>query len=167
MKKITILLVSIALMVSACAASSLGQGIADASVMGANYTNDYINFTLMSPSGKNLGMGGDAKPFSDGGAGGTACCALLPGVGQTVRVEFRVGGFNDAADQYKTYIRDVVVKGVTSNDPDSMNYLIVRFFPDHNVEAEFITESLKSGAPVSPRVDELFYGRRVMRHLGE
>jgi hypothetical protein len=135
--------------------------------MGANYTNDYIEFALMSPSGKNLGIGGDAKPFSEGGTSGQSCCAMLPSVGQTVRVELRVGGFNDAADQYKTYVRDVVVRGVTSNDPDWSNFLIVRFFQDQNVEAEFISESLKSGAPVSPHVDGLFYGRRAMRQMGE
>src|SRR5271163_1981317 len=91
---IAALAVSVAL--GACAtASSIGRDKIDAAVIGVNYTSDYIDFTLMSPLGENLDTGGDAKPFSEGGTGGTECCARLPGVGQTVHVELRVGGFND------------------------------------------------------------------------
>jgi hypothetical protein len=142
------------------------MGKTDASVSGANYTNDYVDFTLMSPSGKNLGTGGSVEPFSKGGAGGSVCCAMVPGVGQTVRVEFRVGGFDDAADQYKTYNRDVVVTGTMPSPKDELqSYLIVRFFPTHQVEAELIPST--AFEPNNPRVDKLFSGKRMMRQIGE
>lgn len=167
-KRLTILLMSITLLVSACATSSMRSGEANVTVMGTNYTEDYIEFTLMSPSGKNLGTGGSVEPFSKGGTGGGVCCAMVPGVGQTVRVELRVGGFNDAADQYKTYSRDVVVKGTMPKPEYKLqSVLIVRFFPNHEVEAELLPGDGDFG-PANSRMDRLFFaGPRVMRHKGE
>jgi hypothetical protein len=138
-------------------------------VWSANYTEDYIyEFRIQMASGKDTGLAGiHVSEFSKGGQGAHECCSLIPGVGQTIRVVWRVGGRNDEEAQWKTYSRDVVVKGGILNDPDSMNFLIVRFFQNHSVEAEFVSESLKFGAPVSPRVDQLFYGRRAMRQMGE
>ncbi len=145
----------------------VGQDKTDATVMGVNYTNDYIHFRLISPSGESFGIGGDAKPFSKGGTGGWSCCAMVPSVGQTVRVELSVGGFNDAADQHKTYSRDVVVVGTMPKPEYKLqSYLIVRFFPRHEVEAEFIAGDDPLGMR-NPRVDQLLLGQRVMRHLGE
>lgn len=165
-RRVTTLLISMTLLMSACVASSIGQGKKDAAVMGVNYTNEYISFSLMSQSGEDLGIGGDAKPFSQGGTGGSSCCAMLPGVGQTVRVELKVGGFNDAADQYRTYTRNVIVKGATSMAPDRHSYLIVRNFPNHEIEAEFVPGDDPHGMK-SPRVDQLLLGKRVMRKMGE
>jgi hypothetical protein len=150
----------------ACAESSIAQGGANVTVMGANYTSDHIDFTLMSPSGKNLGIGENVKPFSKGGSGGWSCCSMVPGVGQTVRVESKVGGFNDAADQYKTYKRDVVVTGSMPSTKDELHgYLIVRFFPGNQVEVELIPSA--DFAPQNPHVDKLFSGNRVIRKIGE
>jgi hypothetical protein len=59
------------------------------------------------------------------------------------------------------------IKGVASSDPDSSTSLILRFFPNNQIEAEYVAQSLKSGAPLDPRVDLLFTGQRVMRHMGE
>jgi hypothetical protein len=149
-----------------CAVSSIEKGKTDAAVRGVNYTNDYVDFTLMSTSGINLGTGGSVEPFPKGGAGGSVCCAMVPGVGQTVRIEFRIGGFGDAAGQYKTYSRDVVVTGTMPSPKDELqSYLIVRFFPAHEVEAELIPST--EFEPKNPRVDKLFSGKRIMRQIGE
>ncbi|MCP3726039.1 DUF3304 domain-containing protein [Paraburkholderia sp. CNPSo 3272] len=80
-------------MLTGCA---VGQpsGYVDASAWGANYTEDYIHdFWIQTASGKDTGMGGiQVSEFSRGGKGGRECCALIPGVGQTIRVVWRVGG---------------------------------------------------------------------------
>lgn len=156
---------AVSVVLGGCAASSIGRGKTDAGVMVANYTNDYVEVSLLSPSGRKIGIGEDAKPFSEGGTGGRSCCAMVPTVGQTMRVELRVGGFNDAADQYKTYNRDVVVKGSPPTDSDHHSYLILRVFQNHEVEAELFPYS--NFEPTNPRVDKLFSGHRVMRQVGE
>jgi hypothetical protein len=95
------------------------------------------------------------------------CCTLIPGVGQTIKVVWRVGGRQDDKSLWKTYSRDVVVKGEVSRDPNRHSYLIVRFFPRHDVEAEFVPGDDPLGAR-NPRVDKLFFvGPRVMRQMGE
>lgn len=90
---------------------------------------------------------------------------MVPTVGQTMRVELRVSGFNDAADQYKTYNRDVVVKGYPPTGSDHHGYLVLRVFQNHEVEAELFPYA--DFGPKNPRVDKLFSGHRVMRRMGE
>jgi hypothetical protein len=50
-------------------------------------------------------------------------------------------------------------------DSSRHSYLIVRFFPDHEVEVELVPGDEIS--PRNPRVDALFSGKRMMRHKGE
>jgi hypothetical protein len=59
------------------------------------------------------------------------------------------------------------VRGEASTDPKAMNYLVVRFFPEHQVEAELMWDSIEPDRGPSPRLDQLFYGRRVMRQMGD
>ncbi|MEX3926989.1 DUF3304 domain-containing protein [Paraburkholderia sp. BR10936] len=145
------------------------SGYVDASAWGANYTEDYIHeFWIQTASGKDTGVGGvQLAEFSRGGKSGSICCSLMPGVGQSIKVVWRVGGRQETRSEWKTYSKDVAVAGATSSAPDAMNFLIVRFFPGHNIEAEFVSESAEYDGKPSPRVDQLFYGRRVMRQMGE
>ncbi|MNR37788.1 hypothetical protein D3C85_1558390 [compost metagenome] len=47
------------------------------------------------------------------------------------------------------------------------SYLIVRFFPGHEIETELLAGDGDFG-PENPRIDRLFFGRPpVMRGLGE
>ncbi|CAB3721171.1 hypothetical protein LMG22037_04779 [Paraburkholderia phenoliruptrix] len=159
----------IAMMLSMLAACATGQRMhhVDASAWSANYTEDYIqDFWIQTADGKNTGLSGvQVKEFSAGGTGGSECCSLIPGVGQTIKVVWRVGGHQEDESTWKTYSRDVEVKGAMPTQPQSHSYLIVRFFPDHEVEVElFPSADLR---PENPRVDKLFSGQRVMRHIGE
>lgn len=158
---------TVSLIVTACARLPRTSEVVNVSVMGVNYSADYIDFVLMSPSGVNLGTGGTVDPFSKGGSGGSVCCALVPGVGQTIRIDLRIGGFNDTADQYQKYSRNVLVKG-TMPSPNYLlqSFLIVRFFPNLVVEAELIPGDDTRGMR-NPRVDQLLIGRRVTRRPGE
>ncbi|RDK03183.1 DUF3304 domain-containing protein [Paraburkholderia lacunae] len=166
MKRIMILLVSIAVLISACARAQ-PRGYVDATAWSANYTEDYIHeFHIQTASGQDTGLEGiQVGEFSKGGKGGSECCSLIPGVGQTIRVVWTVANTDDKA-QWKTYSRDVVVIGSMPMEKDAYNILMVRFFPDHQVEAELIPDRGKTGLP-SLRVDKLFSGQRVMRKMGE
>ncbi|APR34934.1 MULTISPECIES: DUF3304 domain-containing protein [unclassified Paraburkholderia] len=151
-------------------ASVQSRGYVSAPAWAANYTEDYIQeFWVLTESGQRTGLEGiQVSEFSRGGtSGGHMGYASVPGVGQTIKVVWRVGGHNDAEATWKTFSKDVVVKGETSNNPETGNFLIIRFFPQHEVEAEFVWEWAKPYAKSSPRVDQLFYGHRVMRQLGE
>ena len=159
----------VAMMLSMLAACATGQRMdyVDASAWSANYTEDYIqDFWIQTADGKDTGLSGvQVKEFSAGGTGGSECCSLIPGVGQTIKVVWRVGGHQEDESTWKTYSRDVEVKGAMPTQPQSHSYLIVRFFPDHEVEVElFPSADLR---PENPRVDKLFSGQRVMRHIGE
>jgi hypothetical protein len=155
-------------MLGGCA---IGQprGWVEAAAWAANYTEDFIyDFSVLTVDEKRTGVTGAlVQEFSRGGTTGRECCGLMPGVGQTVKVVWRVGGRRDEESQWRTYSRDVVVTGATSKAADVRNFVVVRFFPDHDVEVEFIFESTKLDGKASPRVDQLFYGRRVMRKKGE
>jgi hypothetical protein len=156
---------------SMLASCAVGQprGYVDASAWSANYTEDYIpDFHLETTSGKNLLLSGiQVKEFSKGGTGSSECCSPIPGVGQAIKVVWSVGVRQEDRSQWRTYSRDVTTTGSTSRAPDAMNFLIVRFFPGRNIEAEFVSESAKPDGKPSPRVDQVFYGRRVMRQIGE
>ena len=160
----------IALLVMAAGCSAIGkQGYVDASARTANYTEMYVDYTFYDTKGRNLGLGGTANPFSKGGTGGSSCCAMLPGPGQTIRVSWdeEPPGHGDSKTFH--YTRDVVVTGSPPRQGDSYNYVITRFFPKQQMEIELVAvpeESLGKGPP-SPRLDQLFYGRRVMRNIGE
>jgi hypothetical protein len=160
--------VFLATMLCVLGGCAIGQpsGYVDASAWSANYTEDYIyDFSIQTSSGKDTGLEGiQVKEFSKGGTGSSECCSLIPGAGRTIKVVWRVGGRQDDKSLWKTYSRDVVIKGAMPHS-ERHSYLVVRFFPDHEVEAElFSSESLD---PKNPRLDKLFSGRRVMRHLGE
>ncbi|MCP3726041.1 hypothetical protein M3I53_23415 [Paraburkholderia sp. CNPSo 3272] len=49
----------------------------------------------------------------------------------------------------------------------AFNILMTRFFPNHQVEVELISDRGEAGESASPRVDKLYYGVRVMRQMGE
>lgn len=150
--------------------SAWGQrGYVDASVRTANYTEMYVDYRFYDTEGRNLGLGGSANPFSKGGTGGSSCCAMLPGPGRTVRVVWdeETPGHNEGKTYH--YSRDVVVIGSQPLAGSSYNYVITRFFPGQQIEVELVSvpvESLGHGS-ASPRLDQLFYGRSVMRRLGE
>ncbi|MFM0064740.1 hypothetical protein [Paraburkholderia aspalathi] len=136
----------------------------------ANYSEDFIHdINFETGTGKALALTTiDVKPFSKGGLGSAACCAALPGVGQTLHVIWRTGGnYYTPESQWVTHSSITKIKGVTSNDPDSNTSLILRFFPNNQIEAEYVAQSLKSDSPLDPRVDLLFTGQRVMRHMRE
>ena len=161
----------VAMMLSMLAACATGQRMdyVDASAWSANYTEDYIqDFWIQTADGKTTGVGGvSVSEFSRGGTSGRICCSLMPGVGQTIKVVWRVGGHQEDESTWKTYSRDVEVKGAMPTKKDAYNILMVRFFPAQQVEAELIPDRGEPGGSASLRVDQLFYGRRVMRHIGE
>lgn len=155
-----------ALLVIASGCSALGQQeYVEVRDVSANYTEMYIDYKFYDTKGRNLGLGGSANPFSKNGQGGGTCCALLPSPGRTVRVVWdeETPGRNERKTLH--YSRDVVVVGSPPLPGDAYNYVITRFFPKQQVEVEFVSESIGGGR--SPRLDQLFYGRSVMRQMGE
>jgi len=131
----------------------------------ANYTEMNIDYTFYDTNGKHLGLGGNANSFRKNGQGGGACCAWLPGPGQTVRVVWDEEPLHQDSGTTVHYSRDVVVTGSPPLTGDAYNYVITRFFPDHQIEVEFISEQM--GAGRSSRLDRIFHGQPVMRHMGE
>lgn len=157
---------ALALLALTSGCSPLGrQETVNVTAVTANYTETYVDYTFYDINGRSLGLGGSANPFSKGGTGGVECCTQLPGYGKTVRVAWdeETGGSNDSETAH--YARDVVVTGSRPVPGDSYNYVITRFFPGQQIEVELVSEAKGSGR--SLRLDQLFYGRRVMRHLGE
>ncbi|SDB98947.1 Protein of unknown function [Cupriavidus sp. YR651] len=156
----------LAMVMGGCATGQ-PRGWVDVSAWGANYTEDYIyEYWIKTIEDKRTGVGGvHVNEFSRGGTSGTICCALMPGVGQTIKVVWRIGGYREDESQWKTYSRDVVVKGTMPVRTKRHSYLVVRFFSDHEVEAELVPSA--DIDPKNPRVDKLFSGQRVMRQKGE
>lgn len=155
-------------MLDGCAVGQPG-GYVDASAWSANYTEDYIqDFSIRIADGKRTGIGGaNVAEFSRGGTGGSECCSKIPGVGQTIKVVWRVGGHQEDESLWEIFSRDVVVNGTMPKDTRDHSVLIVRFFPNHEVEAELFPGDGNFG-PSNPRMDRLFFaGPRVARHLGE
>ncbi|MGO4765877.1 DUF3304 domain-containing protein [Cupriavidus sp. 2KB_3] len=152
-----------------CAAVQSDRSVL-AAARSANYTEDYIyDYWIQTALGKNTGVGGsNVSEFSRGGTSGQRCCARMPGVGQTIRVVWEVGGRQDDRSKWKTYTRDVDVKGgMPKPNYKLQSYLIVRFFPDHEVETELLAGDGDLG-PENLRIDRLFFGRpRVMRKKEE
>lgn len=159
--KAALLATTLAVLVG-CAA---GAGTLTVSARSANYTEDYIEiYSLETPAGKDTGLFGvQVQPFSEGGKGKGTCCGVIPHVGQPVRVIWRIGN----GEQAKTYHRDVLITGSMPKATDGYIAVIVRFFPEHQVEVELAPQTADLRAPNNPRIDELFYGRRVMRQMGE
>ncbi|APR34949.1 hypothetical protein BTO02_05385 [Paraburkholderia sp. SOS3] len=139
-----------------------------ASVYGVNYSEDYVpDFSILTESGEQTGMGGSrVQEFSKGGLSGLMCCAPIPKPGRSLIVSWHIGDRKEGEANWKSFRKTVVVRGEASNDPDKMNSLVVRFFPGYEVEAELMCESTGPDAGPSPRLDQLFYGRRVMRRMG-
>ncbi|MBU64034.1 MAG: hypothetical protein CL858_01020 [Cupriavidus sp.] len=151
-------------------ASGQPRGWVEAAGWAANYTEDFIyDFSILTADGKRTGVSGiQVSEFSRRGtSAGDICCGLMPGVGQTVKVVWRVGGRREEEALWRTYSRDVVVMGAMPKKKDAYNILLVRFFSEHEVEAELIPDRGEAGGLPSPRVDKLFSGQRVMRKKGE
>jgi Protein of unknown function (DUF3304) len=141
------------------------QGYIEVRTYTANYTDKYVDYSFYDTKDRPLGLGGGANPFNKGGTGGGACCAALPGPGQTVRVVWEEEPVGDDGSNRRSYTRDVKIIGSSRLPGDSYNYLITRFFPDHQIEVEFVSQ--QKGGASSPRADRLFYGQRIMRRIGE
>src|SRR5215467_1439469 len=90
-----------------------------ASVSAVNYSEDYVpDFSVLTASGKHTGMGGvQVQEFSKGGQSGTECCAPIPNAGQTMIVEWRIGGRQESEANWITIRKSIVVRGETSSDP--------------------------------------------------
>lgn len=163
----TMLLIGVAMLGVGCTASTSTRGYVTAEAWAANYTEDYIHeFEIETADGRQTGLGGvQVKPFSRGGTGGVECCSLIPGVGRTIRVVWRVGGYNEPRELWRIYQKEVRTTGTVSKAVDTQSALIVRFFPAREIEAEFVP--IDMGPSANGRDDQLFYGRRVMRRLGE
>lgn len=111
-------------MIGGC--SAWGQrGYVEVSERSANYTEMYIDYVIYDPNDKSVGLSGDVKPFSKGGTGGRSCCALLPGSGQTIRVEWDEETTSFDQSERRHYSRGVVVIGSSPVSSDSYNYLIM------------------------------------------
>jgi hypothetical protein len=168
-RRITILLILTTFISAACAAAPT-RGYVDATAWSTNYTEDYIRqFHILTDTGDDTGLEGiQVSEFSKGGKGGHECCSLIPGVGKKIRVVWTVANTDDET-QWNTFSRDVVVTGTMPKYPqqEPHSVLIVRFFPDHEVEAELLPGDGIFGSK-NPRIDKLFFvGPRVMRHKGE
>jgi hypothetical protein len=164
MKAATTLLLVV--MLGGCAAGKT-SGWVEASARGANYTEDFIfDFWIRTIDGNRTGVGStQLAEFSRGGTTGRICCGLMPGVGETIKVVWRVGGRQELESEWKTYSRDVVVKGAMPEGTSGHSYVVVRFFSGQEVETELFPS--EDFSPKNPRVDKLFSGRRVMRQKGE
>ena len=155
------------LMVGGCATAKTDRWV-EVAARAANYTDDFIyDYWIRTTDGKRTGVNGtQASEFRKGGTtGGHECCGLMPGVGETVKVVWRVGGRQERESEWKTYSRNVVVKGAMPEENSGHSYLVVRFFSGQEVEAELFPSEVFS--PQNPRVDKLFSGKRVMRQKGE
>ncbi|ALS62742.1 DUF3304 domain-containing protein [Pandoraea norimbergensis] len=150
-----------------CAGGLISNGNVDVSAWSTNYTEDYIHdFSIRTLDGKRTGVAGfQVKEFSDGGTGKTQCCAPIRGVGQTVQVVWRIATIEGSERQLMVHSRNVEISGVMPTDLRRHHYLLVRFFPGYEVEAELFSGD--DFDPKNPRVDRLFTGERVMRHKGE
>ncbi|MFP3755319.1 DUF3304 domain-containing protein [Cupriavidus sp. SIMBA_020] len=158
-------ILAIAVAISGCAvapATTISIG-----ANSVNYTEDYIHeYSIRKLGGEHYGIGGtQVKPFSLGGASSGDCCARLPDIGQRIKIVWKIGAFHDLRPQWKTYSKDVVIIGEPSTESKPEGYLIVRFFEDHEVEAEFVEG--KKWYPANPRTDAAFSGKRIMRRKGE
>ncbi len=161
--------IAVAVLLVMLGGCAIGQprGWVEASAWAANYTEDFIyDFWIYAEDGRDTGVGSVLlNEFSKGGTTGRICCSFMPGVGQTVKVVWRVGGRREERAQWRTYSRDVVVSGTMPKETKTHSYALVRFFPCHEVEVELVPSVDLD--PRNPRVDKLFSGQRVMRQKGE
>ena len=160
------LAITLMFFLSGCSTARLHHYVL-AATYSANYSEDRIDgYSILTGDGRETGLGGSSvQKFSEGGVSGTECCSLIPGVGKNIRVVWNVQNPNDNTKS-ETYSKDVVVLGKLLRRGDSANYLLVRFFPGHQVEVEMLRYNDLTDCP-DPRTDQLFYGNHVMRHLGE
>ncbi|WP_255371057.1 DUF3304 domain-containing protein [Cupriavidus sp. YR651] len=159
---------ALALVMGGCATGQ-PRGWVDVSAWSANYTEDFIyDYWIQTAEGKDTGVGNvQVNEFSRGGKSGQICCSSMPGVGQTIKIIWRVGGHREDQSQWRTYSRDVVVTGAMPKNTREHSVLLVRFFPVHEIEAELLPGDGDFG-PSNPRMDKLFFaGPRVMRQKGE
>ena len=171
MTRVKKVLAAIALLavVSGCAAIEYRGPVPDVGVRAANYTENYItDFYLSAPDSGNGRLAGTSiKEFSRGGTGGGVCCFSLAKPGQNIQVEWYTGRRNDPESSWTRHSAVTRAKGAMSDDPNSNISIIVRFFPNDKVEAEYVVQEEKPDSPRNPRLDALFTGQRVMRNIGE
>ena len=165
-KAIALIALAFALTLNGCSTARLHHYVL-AATYSSNYSEDYIHdYSILTVDGKETGLGSiQVDKFSEGGTGSEECCSLIPGVGKTIRVVWRVQYSNDNSKD-KTFSKDVVILGRLPVKTNSDNHLLVRFFPNHQIEAEMLSVSNSTHQP-DPRTDQLFYGIHVMRHFGE
>jgi hypothetical protein len=159
---------ALALILGGCATGQPRDWV-NASAWSANYTEDYIyDFWIQTVDGKRTGLEGiQVKEFSKGGTGKVECCSLIPGVGQTIKVVWRIGGRRERESQWRTYSRDITVTGAMPSNTYEHSVLLVRFFPGHDIEAELLPGDGEFG-PSNIRIDRLFFaGPRITRRKGE
>lgn len=169
MNKITLTALStlIAIASGGCVATTPTKYV-DAEAWGANYTEDYIQtFSVVSMDGKAQLSGSSLKPFSKGGTGGVECCSVIPGVGERVHITWQVDGSSIGDESVRIFNGEVTIKGSVSQKRGVQSALIVRFFPNNQLEVEFVPMDDVLTKGISKRLDKLFYGQRVMRHIGE
>jgi hypothetical protein len=156
-------------MIGGCATGKT-RGWVVAAAWAANYTDDFIyDYWIQTTDGKRTGVNGtQASEFHRGGkTGGHECCGLMPGVGQSIKVVWRVGGRQEKESEWRTYSRDVIVQGTMPKNTREHSIVVVRFFPGHEAEAELLPGDGDFG-PSNPRLDRIFFvGPRVMRQKGE
>ncbi len=166
MKAAAMLLVVV--MAGGCAMGKT-RGWVVASAWGANYTEDFIfDFWIRTIDGNRTGVGStQLAEFSRGGTTGRICCGLMPGVGETVKVVWRVGGRQELESEWKTYSREVKVQGAMPKTTREHSVVVVRFFRDQEIEAELLPGDGDFG-PSNPRMDRIFFaGPKIMRGKGE
>ncbi|APR34947.1 DUF3304 domain-containing protein [Paraburkholderia sp. SOS3] len=170
MKRIVLLLIGVGIgaLMPGCKSAGSGEDVL-ATAWSANYTEDYIyDFRIRKVSGKDTGLEGiQVKEFSRGGTGSSECCSTIPRVGQQIEIVWRVGNYRAADTDMKTFNKTVVVTGTMPKKTLEHSVLIVRFFQNHEAEAELIPGDGDFG-PSNQRIDKLFFAvPRVMRAKGE
>jgi hypothetical protein len=136
-------LFGLSIVVCGCATRAPGEYLDYMEIRPANYSEDYIHdFHVQTEAGRDLVVTGyDVKPFSKGGLSSPACCAPLPGIGQTIRIKWRTGGnYNTPESEWVDHSGWTAIKGAISADRDTNTYLILRFFPNNKIEAEYISQ---------------------------
>jgi hypothetical protein len=167
--KKTVTAIAFLVTISGCAELEYRGHIPDAGVRAANYTENYItDFYLSAPeSGNGRLAGTPVKEFSRGGTGGGVCCVSFAKPGQNVQVDWYTGERNDPESRWTRHSVITRAKGIASDDSNSNVSIVVRFFPNDKVEAEYVVQEEKPDSPRNPRFDAIFTGQRVMREIGE
>ncbi|AUT64656.1 DUF3304 domain-containing protein [Paraburkholderia terrae] len=166
-KRIVLAIFTAATPLLGCASLSQIGYVPEVAVFTANYTDKYVYYSLDDADDRPLNIGGSAHPFKNGGTGGTDCCRSMPDAGQKITVRWQEGTKDINADQTPLLHKTVIVRGSSPPSGDRFNYMIVRFFSGQQVEVEILSDPNGPRATRNPRRDQIFYGQRVMRKIGE